>query len=453
MIQASQFAESPIVLKEHRRYNPEHKQLKGRAVNADKNAQVTIKELDKANILSVQDLKAGLAIRTFSHVGTIKVGDIALTIRPKIDGDQLLNLMQYALRLRPLKEYRPKTAISTAHHGFLDLLIKELIDQVSELISRGLHRAYTLTESELPTPRGRIDFCRIARQGGITKARLPCKYYPRSSDCLINQVLLAGLRLATGITFDFTLFGHLQHVIAQLENDVSHIELNRHVLRKLGSKVNRLVSAYESSLRIIQILYERQGASLVGQPSVRLRGFLFDMNIFFEALIERFLRENLTSAQVYYHDPMSQMLAYEPSCKNDKRRPITLRPDFILRKKGKIVGILDTKYRDLDAKCDNSKTKLPREMLYQLGMYALSQPAGMSATILYPTTCQKACEQVITIDSPFRRPAASGHTACIKLRPVDLNRLQEVIQRSRNGGRTPEKIQFANKLAFGAQSQ
>lgn len=83
----------------------------------------------------------------------------------------------------------------------------------------------------------------------------------------------------------------------------------------------------------------------------------------------------------------------------------------------KLVGLFDTKYRDL------WETPLPRDMLYQLAIYALSQGERRAATILYPTTSPAAKEQVIDI----REPLAGSARGAVILRPVQLPKLASAV--------------------------
>src|SRR5665647_2356744 len=217
----------------------------------------------------------------------------------------------------------------------------------------------------------------------MTQAQLPCRYHPRLNDCLINRVLLAGLHLATHLAEDLDLTSELRRLTRRLQDEVSLITLNRFVLRRLERESNRLV------------------------------GFLFDMNRFFQALLARFLKENLVNVTVVEEYRLKRMMCYLPDRNPRGFGAPILRPDFILKRRDNIIAILDAKYRDLWA------NKLPPYMLYQLGMYALSQRAGMSATILYPTTYNEAREQAIAISDPV----LGRQRATVILRPVNLDKL------------------------------
>jgi hypothetical protein len=83
--------------------------------------------------------------------------------------------------------------------------------------------------------------------------------------------------------------------------------------------------------------------------------------------------------------------------------------------------------------------------LYQLAIYALSQPERMKATILYPTMDAEAREAKITINVTLH----GSNDAHVVLRPVNLLQLDHLISQERNvvAGLAPARS-FAKWLAF-----
>src|SRR5260370_14188740 len=57
-------------------------------------------ELSKTGRIEVLELARGLELRASSFVGRVSLGEITVTIRPKITGGPLLNLFRYAYGLR-----------------------------------------------------------------------------------------------------------------------------------------------------------------------------------------------------------------------------------------------------------------------------------------------------------------------------------------------------------------
>jgi hypothetical protein len=93
-----------------------------------------------------------------------------------------------------------------------------------------------------------------------------------------------------------------------------------------------------------------------------------------------------------------------------------------LRQKGRVVAIADAKYRDL------WERDLPRDMLYQLTVYALSHRECTTATILSPTSSRLATESRISINDPISGRAR----AQVCLRPVDLPKLADLVSQQRS---------------------
>src|SRR6266568_6584134 len=189
-----------IQLKKWERLVPEGRgtQLAGVFLTGDAEVKSTIRALSTSGKLRISELREGLSIETSSYVGRITLGNIQITVHPKITGMPLLRLLRYAYGLRNLDIFAG-VEYAGEDQAFQELLINQLVAEVNELIARGLHRRYVRTDHDLASPRGRIDVQRIARQGGIVQSTLPCSYHPRLEDWLINQVLLQGLHRAGSV--------------------------------------------------------------------------------------------------------------------------------------------------------------------------------------------------------------------------------------------------------------
>jgi 5-methylcytosine-specific restriction enzyme subunit McrC len=177
-------------------------------------------------------------------------------------------------------------------------------------------------------------------------------------------------------------------------------------------QITRLTTSYEPALKLIELLYQCSALSLGAAADLEVSGFLFDMNRFYQALVARFLNEHLSDHEVQEEASLNDVLRYLPTMNPLRRSAPRPRPDFVVRQRGRVVAILDAKYRDLWAH------ELPRDMLYQLSLYALSQPRGATAAILYPTTAPEARESVIEI----RDPVAGRAHGFVALRPLLVSR-------------------------------
>lgn len=404
--------------------------------------QITAENLAKANILSVVETRKGISIETSSYVGRINLGPMQITIQPKISGLKLLRLMKYAYGLRDLQLYS-NVDYDLKKDAFQEILISQLAMEVENLISRGLYRQYKRQMEDLSSLRGRIDINQIAVNGGIITSTLPCTHYPRDIDCLPNQVLGAGLRLAANICDNVVLKSKLRRLNRQLLTEVSPIQLDYHVLQRLDHESNRLVEAYQPALKIIKILLEGLGVAIDNQDQIKFEGFLFDMNRFFQALLARFINEYLTGYNVQDEFRLHGMMKYQPDKNPLSRRSPCPRPDFAIFKGNTLVRVLDAKYRDLWEKPPT------RDMLYQLAIYALSQEPGprSEVAILYPTLDGSATEAIIVINDPVTmRPRGT-----VTLRPVNLDILDSLIG-ERGQITTNKKVEhYANTIVFGTK--
>ena len=141
-----------------------HSQLAEAGIEGGPEVQTLVEVLAKSGMLEILELKHGLSIGAASFVGQVQVGNLTVTILPKLKSQSLLKLLRYAYGLGSLTCFS-ETLQKLDRGAFQDLLISQLLIQVQELVSRRLHRTYVRREEDLSSPKGRIAIQRLVSRG------------------------------------------------------------------------------------------------------------------------------------------------------------------------------------------------------------------------------------------------------------------------------------------------
>ena len=430
-----------VDLSEWQRATPEsHAELRHLDLDLGPRDRAVLARLDQRSMVTVQELRDGVAVSATSYVGSIRTGPLAVRIEPKLRGPPFSALLGYAVGL-PVS-LLPVHDVPLTVSAFQDLIVSSLTAEISRLLAGGIYRTYLTREHPLANPRGRILFSRLAR-GPVTTATLPCRFDERHENVLPNRVLLAGLDLASQLAVNPEIRARAQRLRATLGDRVESVDLTGDTFRALRDGSSRLTSAYEPAFGLIRLLVAGSGVGLGGGAErAELPGFLLDMNRLFQDVLERFLREWLEGATVLPQYQLQDMFRYDPGFNPRRRRSPRPRPDFVLWQRDRVVAIADAKYRDL------WEQSLPPGMLYQLSVYALSHADCRTAVLLYATTAASAREARIAISDPIR----GGTRARVLLRPVCLPVLADLVRRKRTPADDRRRHEYAEQLAFGLKA-
>lgn len=379
----------------------------------------------------------GLEIATTSFVGQIEVGPLRVVIAPKLPALPLASLLRYAYGLRDVARIE-ETQSPTERYGFQDLLIALLAAECEELVHRGLARRYEPTAEWLASPRGKLLVDRIVGRGGIREAQLPCRHFERTSDWHLNRVLRSGLQIAARQAADRELRRHVHQLSALFRGVTADDGLRLRDVDLAERGLTRMTIASQPALTLIRLLLEAQGIDFDrSQPQSRVPGFLFDMNLFFQRLLSRFLHENLTDARVVDEVAIRDLFSYAAHANPRGRSVPRPRPDYALYRGPSLCAFLDAKYRDVWAKA------LPAEWLYQLSIYALASPAQV-AVLLYASMSDGALDERIEIRQPV--VWSSKTPAAVIVRPVPLGHLAQLVSQEEASKSAVTRRQLAGRL-------
>lgn len=349
----------------------------------------------------------------------------------------LYKLLKYAYGLRDLKIFDEAIHDIDAF-PFYDLLIYQLYAEIDDLLYRGLKKNYKKEDEDLGTPRGRIDIKKLATRTVIIGATLPCTYFERSEDNELNRVLLAGINLALKLTDDRNLRIRLYGMLKRMQESVARIELDRFILTKSLKNIDRLSEHYRPALELINILFESQGIQLEdGSVYMKLHGFFFDMNKFFQSLLSKLIKDYLEGFTIRDEYTLHELFAYTPGFNPLRKSAPKPRPDFAVMRGNQVVCLLDAKYRDLWGR------NLPSSWLYQLSVYAISGVGNRTAKILYPSMSETAKLQTIDV----KNPATGSIHAKVMVQPVSLLQIVELIDLPAK--ERPKAQEYIKQIVFG----
>lgn len=354
--------------------------------------QLTMPELeklyafnDKNDNIYFTGIRDGVKFK--NYVGVIQIGGLTLEILPKADKQTSLTSEGHKkeakkwhnalLRMLAVCRHIRVDAVSEAslekrHHSILDLYFELFLDEVENLLHRGLIKKYRKSEGNLNVLKGALNFNKNIQQNLIRQERFYTSHQVYDQDHLINQILLRALVILNQITTSPFIKDRLARV--QLDfPEIKDVRIQEHHFSQLTE--NRKSIHYAEAIKIAKMIILNYSPDIKSGHENML-ALLFDMNKLWEEYIYRVLvREEKTSGiKVNFQNSKT----FWQSDKVNK----TIRPDLVIQK-GDETFIIDTKWKVIDSlKPDDDDLK----QIFSYNLYWKSY----HSILLYPSTANNS---------------------------------------------------------------
>ena len=319
--------------------------------------------LPSLNIEPTPDSENTYILTPGETIGALEIGEVSVSIRPKLNIGRVLFLASYAMgafKLRDAERFSFPDA---------DMLVEALVPVFTatarRAFSRGLVHGYRTEEEALHTVRGRIRLGdQIRRRLGIPMP-VEVRYDDFTDDVLPNQLVKAAATRLSGMRIrSLSSRADLAWIDATLDN-VALVDYPQNAVPDVV--FNRLNEHYREIVALARLIL-RHATIETGRGTVRAPGFLMDMNQVFQEFVTRALREALgLSDRTFRPDSGIRGITL------DETGRVDLRPDLSWWEGPTCRFVGDAKYKRVQ------HGHVPNADLYQLLAYAtaLNLPGGL----------------------------------------------------------------------------
>ena len=333
-------------------------------------------------------------------VGMIAAKGCSLEVLPKVDPDSPRDEAPDAVRRRLVRmldvalgldlNLGSEASLERQNHTLLEVLIRAFADKLLVEVRRGLPRIYRQWEDDLPSLRGRLDTARQFTRNAVRPDRLACRFDQLDADTPLMRIMAAACPyLARFVCTHDTRrkLDELRHALA----DIPQVPVSR--LPWKAVRIDRTNRRWESLFRLAELLLRRDWQATNHQSRMP-EGFtlLFPMNDLFEKYVAAIMRKALAGSGIEVIDQGGHRACLGAYTGDHVAHGEVFRtkPDIILRRGGRDLAIIDTKWKKLSADPLDRKQGVSQADVYQLMAYARLYSTG-HLMLLYPEAPGKPC--------------------------------------------------------------
>ena len=293
-----------------------------------------------------------------SKVGVIRIGELEVWIRPKVDIRRIVFMLGYALNPRGWRD--ADVPLSDAP-DLMTAVAYAFARQAERATGQGLLQGYRTVEEALPVVRGRIrEADQMRRRFGLP-VPIEVRFDEFTVDIAENQLLKAATERLLRLPHLSTAARRtLRRLLLVLLADVSSLPGGQRSPRWQQTRLN---TRYHVALRLAELVLAAQSFEQQ-RGNLRVGGFLFDMARIFEDFVGIALREAMA--------PRGGRVSLQYPTHLDVGSQVPMRPDIVWLDGSRALAVADAKYKA------EKPAGFPQADLYQMLAYctALGLPRG-----------------------------------------------------------------------------
>ncbi|QNJ97032.1 McrC family protein [Constantimarinum furrinae] len=330
------------------------------------------------------------AIKFSEYVGVIQVDDLVIEILPKVDNTGgkeglwqkvLIDMLKATKKLKVQNVGEAKISKQNIH--LLDIYFEWYLNEIQDLIRKGLIKKYYLNTENVKALKGKLEFAGHIQQNLIHKERFYTSHQIYDKDHLIHQILNRALSIIENLSKGDYLYSKCKTV--QLDfPETSYLTCSAQTFQKI--KFNRKNAPYRTAIEIARIIILNYAPN-VTSGSEQLLALLFDMNRLWEDYVLIQLKKKLSDS------------IYQVFGQNTKPfiNSNYLKPDIVIQNihDASDVYIIDTKWKV------PGKSTAKNEDLRQLYTYGRFWKAK-KVLLLYPGDIKKGMYEFFLTDDYIR---------------------------------------------------
>jgi 5-methylcytosine-specific restriction enzyme subunit McrC len=397
------------------------------------------------------------ALRARGVVGILAAGDASLEILPKIDvalGEtpdyqnaairkRLIHMLAVALDLKI--DLGVITDLAWQRETLLEILIRIFCDKLTAALRKGLPRRYVGREEDLRILRGQLDITRQFTRHAVNPSRLACRFDLLSEDTPLNRIMKAAVVRLLRLSRRSANQQRLRE-LAFVYADIAEVPVS--ALRWDGVVIDRTNRSWQELFAMARLFLQDRYQTTTGGAG-QGTAMLFDMNALFEEYVGRLIVRALAGTGLTVSLQGGRLFCL--SAQDSEHGLFQTRPDILIRRRGMITHVIDTKWKRIASRIDDPKQGVSQTDVYQMMAYAQLYHAPR-LTLLYPHHPGLGAE-----DAVHTRHRITGHTTILETASIDVAKGENVLDRLRRlligdkalGGRSPaDNDDFSIQFAF-----